>query len=134
MSCDNPAAVSAAIEAGFGPEWATEVFDKLGEDILALATQALRQGVSKEFVIECIDVVGTDILRLIVAFMEQKFLASSAGSPDVALEEGKIGGMTDVFLQLIMDQVQKNLPLIIEKYGNQLIQSMFDALLSVLKK
>jgi hypothetical protein len=115
--------VASSVAAGFEEGWVKVVLDKFGPDGLKLAQDAMQHGLSKEFVVECLEVLGKDVLDLAVQFAKYKLQVGAD-----PLLEAEVGGVQNLFLQLILQQLIKALPALVEKFGPQLGQMLTDLL------
>lgn len=121
---------ASAANFGFDAQWIADVIQKWGNDVLALVVEAARNGFSKDLIIEVLQKFGPLLLELMVDIIN-KFSMRKA-----AVGEVVVGEEVSLFDASILEVVvQKYLPMIMEKYGEKIIQMLIDWLLNnVLKK
>lgn len=124
MSCCKKAAHAAHMEdlkasaLGFGLDmaWIGEIIEKYGDDVLGLIVEALRTGFSRELVTEIITKFGPLILEFLVNLTNKQKMKAISGDVIVGEEVGILD------ISIIEMLIQKYLPLIIEKYGDHIVQ------------
>lgn len=106
----------SAANFGFDATWITDILQKYGADVLAMAIEAARNGFSVAFIVEVLKKFGPAILEFILALFTHHQAAlrmrGMTGSGDV-VNGDVIEGIDSSFLDVI---IQKYLPIIIEKY------------------
>lgn len=118
---------ASAVEFGFDATWITDLVSKFGGDVLSLVVEAVRGGFSKELVIEVLEKFGPFVLELLVNLLNKQKMAAAFGA-DVSADKF---GLIDI--SIIESLVQKYLPVLLEKYGNQIAQIIINWVVTYLK-
>lgn len=115
--------------AGFGVT-ADEIADligKYGDTVLGTVMEALRSGFSKAWVFEALVSFGPVLLSWVLSLFNRRKMAMGAGGLVVG-EEVKM-----LEAGVFQDLLEKYLPMIVEKYGPQLIDLLVQYILKSLK-
>lgn len=138
--CDKVAAMAqqldeskeAALSFGFDTTWITDILAEYGQVALDLVIEAMRGGFSKDLVIEVLAKFGPAILEFLVTLLNKKKMAFASAENASGNVADQLAGFLDASIIEVL--VQKYLPMIMEKYGEQIVQMLVEYILNSLKK
>ena len=117
---------------GFDTNWIAELISKYGADILALVVEAARNGFSIALVVEIMSKFGPDLLQFVLDLFNTKKMEAVKFGEVFPPTDGSMplpGGMMD---SILINLVQKYLPIIMEKYGDQIMKMIIDAIIKAI--
>lgn len=123
---------TSAMSFGFDFEWITNLVTQWGDDVLALVVEAVRGGFTKEVVVNILEKVGPLALELIVNLMNKMKIHRGFAGPDGALVVGEEVRLFDA--SIIETLVQRYLPILMEKYGDKIVQLVIDWIIKAIAK
>lgn len=115
---------NSALSFGFDMAWITELINKYGDDVLNLVLEGVRTGLTKEFIIEVLGKFGPIVLELLVNLVNNWKLVQGVAPVEQLNFDSQ-------FFQVL---VEKYLPMLFEKYGEQLVAAIVEFLLNVMRK
>lgn len=128
----------AAVALGFKSDFVADVLEKLGPGVLEILVNAVRNGFSVNTVVDLFTKLGPLMLDVVT-----QFLSSLKSPPDEAV----VGSAMAVPSKLVVGEevplldgsvlaglLEKLLPTLINKYGDQLVQVLVDLLMKSLSK
>lgn len=118
----------SALEFGFDFTWVSDIISKYGEDVLNLVLEAVRGGFSKDFVTEVLSKFGPLLLEFLVNLLNKNKM-KLAMSGDIVVGE-EVGVIDASILEVL---IQKYLPVIVDKYKDQVVQMLVNWLADFLK-
>jgi hypothetical protein len=118
----------SALEFGFDFTWITEIISQYGDDVLNLVLEAVRGGFSKDFVAEVLSKFGPLLLEFLVNLLNKNKMRL-AMSGDVVVGE-EVGVLDASILEVL---IQKYLPVLLDKYKDQVVQMLVNWLSDFLK-
>jgi hypothetical protein len=132
---------STAKNFGLDPEFIAECLNKYGPDVLSLCVEAIKGGFSVGFVMELFRLFGPIVLDFVIslftksksAMLSEQKLGVAASDIDLSdfLNEKNAEKFAPIIINLLLEKI---VPYIIEKYGQQILQGLLDAVLSALKE
>lgn len=114
---------AAMLDLGFTNEEVADVVEKHGTDILSTVIDGLRLGLSKEFVLEVLTKWGPYLLDLLLSIFKKKEAAGMVGVDLSSIVDGV----------LIDNLLKRLLPALVDKYGEQLVNLLAEALLNYIR-
>lgn len=124
----------SAQNMGFDGDTVANVLEKFGPDVLSLLVEAARSGFNVAWIVDTIAKFGPTVLQFFVDLWHKNaaFAAPMGmeGTGVVLPDSVMVEGMDANLLQTLLE---KFLPIILEKYGPQLIQMLMDAILNAIK-
>lgn len=120
---------ASAVGFGFDMSWLTDLISRFGGDVLSLVVEAVRGGFNKDLVVDVLDKFGPFVLEMLVNLLNAKKLHAGVAGDFVVGEE--VGAFDGAILETLL---KKWLPVILEKYGDQIVGLVVQYLLDYLKK
>ena len=130
---------------GISAEISTDILVKYGPQVLAVVITGIKNGLSLSFVMECLKLFGPAILDFITVFFTKSRDHLTPQSLDangmfseseitVALAKGSVEALPPAVVNILLEKL---LPWMLDKYGQQILQAILEAVLpntkSVLK-
>lgn len=145
MICKNNGCEGLKVSAtnfGFEASWISDILEKFGGDVLALAIEAARNGLSIGFIVEVIEKFGPQLLDLMISWLNKwkmmKFQMAATAEGEVVdgpIEQGFDAAFVDLIIEKYLPTIiEKYLPSILEKYGPQIIQFIIQMFMNNIKK
>lgn len=113
----------SAANFGFDPTWVADILSQYGEDALTLAIEAARNGFSISLVIEVLQKFGPALLQLLVDVFAKKQTSLRMGEGTGVILAGDVVQGDNIFgvdSSLLNVLIDKYLPVILEKYAPNL--------------
>lgn len=118
------------VTAGFDPSYIADLIAQYGDDVVNLVVEALRNGFSKNFIIDTLMKFGPMVLQFLLSWFTKKQEASkSMGMAADAVVDAKV-----LDASLIETFLERLLPKLLDKYGEQLIDAFIGMLVRYLSK
>jgi hypothetical protein len=116
--------------AGFGVTEAeiADLISKYGEPALAVVVEAFRSGFSKAWVLEALSSFGPMMLQWVLSLFNRQKMAMSVTGGLVVGEEVKL-----MEAGVLQDLLEKYLPILLQTYGQKLIDALVQYLLNMNK-
>lgn len=111
----------SAANFGFDPAWIADVVEKYGPEVLAVVVEAARGGFSIQLIQDVMQKLGPLVLELLVNLLNKQKMARSFTGDEQMGDQ-----VMSIDIGLIEVLVQKYLPLLLEKFGPQLVQMAVD--------
>jgi hypothetical protein len=122
---------ASAMGFGFDFDWVSGLISKWGDNILSVVVEAVRGGFTKDVVVNIVEKVGPFALELLVNLMNKMKFHHAAAAPG----ELVVGEEVRLFdASIIETLVQRYLPVLVEKYGDQIVKFVVDWLLKAIAK
>jgi hypothetical protein len=140
MSSDQVKGLIANAETlGMAPADVAEVLSKYGPDVLTVVTTGLKNGFSVAFIMECVKLFGPMVLDALTSLYNK--------SKQLVISQGFNGKVTDAVVAEVISNkpvesippvilnilLEKLVPWALEKYGQQILSAMIEAILSAVK-
>lgn len=141
-TCSNPADVQLEAQSfGLSPEMAAEILGKYGPQVLTVIVAGLKSGLSLSFLLETLKLFGPMIVEFLsTLFTEKKkqvdaevakgLVAQDTTVAD-ALAKGGVDGLPPAVANILMEKL---LPWALDKYGQQIIQAIMEAIMKGMKE
>ena len=138
MSCDEKkvcceqfeVAKTEMISAGFDPGHVADLIAQYGDSVVNLISDAIRNGFSRQFVIDTLVKFGPTVLQFLMSWFsnaKQKNLALGVAPTNVVEQTLLDASLIETFLQ-------KMLPKLLDKYGEQLLDGLIKMVVNYLTK
>lgn len=114
---------ASAVNFGFDEAALAELVKKFGPDILSIAVEAARNGFTPTLILEILMKFGPGVLELLLnIFKKQNAKFGEVITGDVITGDQ----VNTIDISLVETLLQKYVPLLMEKYGDQIIQAMLE--------
>ena len=141
MSVDQIDAVKVAAQNfGFENYMISGILDKFGPEVLSLLVEAARSGFSVTWIVDTLNRFGPNVLQFFMDLWGKNVAIAAQNAPagmaatevhtGVILTGEVVEGMDT---NMITTMLEKLLPMIVEKYGPQLIQMVMDLIMNAIK-
>lgn len=129
LSAENVVSLKeSAVGFGFDVNWVADLVQQYGDDVLGVVVEAMRSGFSVAFVVEIVQKFGPVMLEFLLNLLNKQKLLAASGEVVVADEVGILDA------SIIETLLQRYLPVILEKYGDQIIKFILDWVVNNLLK
>jgi hypothetical protein len=130
--------VSNAENLGMAPAEVAELLSKYGPDFLSVVTTGLKNGLSVSFVMECVKLFGPMVLDALTAIFNKSKENVSAqglgGVNDAVIAEVIAGKPVESIPPVILNiLLEKLVPWALEKYGQEVLGAIIEAILRAVK-
>jgi len=139
MSCDSndkkvcekfELAKNDMVLAGFDPSYIADLIAQYGDSVVTLISDAIRHGFSKQFVVDTLVKFGPAVLKFLLSW----FVKSQEKAMVFGAEPGAVVDETVLDATLIETFLQRMLPKLLEKYGEQLLDALVGMIVKYLTK
>ncbi len=116
------------VGAGFDPNSIADLIAQFGDDVVQLVSDAIRSGFSRQFVLDTLLKFGPWLLKFLLDMFSKKQEAAV-----------KMGVAADTLSNAVVEAnlietfLERMLPKILEKYGERLIDSFIELIMSYIE-
>ncbi len=120
----------SAVGFGFDSTWISDLLAKYGSDAVALVVEAVRGGFSKDLVVDVLDKFGPLVLEFLINLLNKHKMAARGVAGELVVGE-QVGAIDATIIQTM---IEKYLPILVDKYGQQILDLIVSFVISRLTK
>lgn len=124
----------SALAFGVSADVIANYLEKYGPKALSMVVEGLRYGLTLSFIMELMSVFGPAVLDLLLAVLGQSKMSSADGAETTCEISTSCENMGFIGQGIITVLLVKYLPILLARYGPEVIGIVFDWLSKVLKK